>query len=368
MRPMHRWWRSLPTLAALAALIAIVAFAAEALAQSTGGSFGGGSFGGGGSSGGSSGGYSGGGYSGGGYSGGGGGGDGIIGLIFLAFRINPIFGLLVTGVVVVAVIARGAMGGFGGGGGSASPRWNQPMVVHQPQVVSAAPSGSARAWMNADVTKVRIAVDLASRQAIETELTALWSTTNVGMKGGLLRVVHRTAQLLRAHEPAWRYAGESNFHPMSPPQAESIFRQLSDAARMARTAGVTPTNAQGSVFLVTIIVAARREIVDFHAHRPEQLRMILDDLMRLAEQDLVAAEISWLPLESGAGMSPTDLARVYRDMRGVEHGAPGAAQAIAAAAAAQAHGRIFCPWCGKDYARQHPRCVHCGGTRPGENG
>lgn len=370
MRPMARRphgrsarapdWRGIATIVSVALVVlAFAAFAAEALAQSTGGSFGGGSWGGGGGGGG-------GGSYGGGYDDGGGGGSasGLIGLVFLAFRINPIFGLVVLGFVVVVVIAGGAARGGLSGGGARAP-WNGPSVVHAPQVLSAAPSASARAWMNADVTKVRIALELSARGPVESELGALWSTTNVGMKGGLVRVVQRTTQLLRSQEAAWRYAGESNFHPMSPPQAESIFRQLSDTARSKRAVSITPSREPTSLFLVTVIVAARREIVDFHAHRPEQLRMILDDLARLSVEDLVAAEISWLPLDAGAGMSAAELGRLYPDMRAVEHASPGgAAHAIAASTAAHAHGRIYCPWCGKDYARQHPRCVHCGGPRP----
>lgn len=288
---MRRLPRALPWLL----LGALSLLASVALAQTTGGSFGGGDFGGGDSPTRSR------DYGGGG--GGGHGGDGfLLDLVLIAFRIHPLFGVLVLGVVVVVVLTRAGRSG----GGGASPSGSVPLFRPPP-------SASGRGWMHSDVTQVRIAVDAAARPAMQAALDALMQTVDVRTKAGLLAIVHRVARLLLEHEGAWRLAGETNYHPMSPPQAAGVFNQLSAAGRNAL--GAADSAEPGGLFFLSLLVAARREIVDFSAHRPEELRRVLTDLLRITEAELVAVEAHWIPLASGAGIAEGALRRLHPDLK-----------------------------------------------------
>ncbi len=328
-------------------------------AQSTGGSFGGGDWGGGGGGGG-----------GGSYGGGGGSSDHdesaffLFELVILAFRINPIFGLVVLVIGVAVLIARASSRGGGSGGGVVHRSWGQSTGGYQPPILPilpsvTAPSSQSRAWMGADVTQVRIALDVSARPAIEEALQSLMRSVDVRSRHGLLLVVHRVAAVLRANERAWRLGGESNYHPMSPPQASGVFQQLAASGRARAGQAVSSSPDPTGVFFVTLLVAAKREIVDFHAHRPEQLRMILDDLGRMTEQDLVAAEVYWLPLASGMGMSADEVRRLHPDMKPVEHahGSP------AVSASAPVVAAPFCPHCGRQQLQRLTYCEHCGAPR-----
>lgn len=353
--------RSLAALVALAfslvSVLALVHLGAPSItdAQSTGGSFGGGDWGGGGGGGGGS-------YGGGSSSDNDGSAFFLIELVFIAFRIHPLFGLLVLVIGVGVLIARGAASRRSGGSttsASAGSSWSGPTA--QPIIMApTAPAAGSRAWMNADVTQVRIALDVSARPAIEQALNSLMQSVDVRSRHGLLLVVHRVAGLLRQNERAWRLAGETNYHPMSPPQASGVFSQLASTGRARAATAVGHSADPNGVFFITLLVAAKREIVDFQAHRPEQLRMILDDLARLNENELVAAECYWLPLASGMGMGVDELRRLHPDLKFVEHAASGAASAFVPPAAAQAGPAPFCPFCGKQRHQRGPTCEHCG--------
>jgi uncharacterized membrane protein len=337
-------------------LVALVAGLPHADAQSTGGSFGGGDWGGGGGGGGGS------------YGGGSSSSDNdgsaffLIELVFIAFRIHPLFGVLVLVIGVGVLIARGAASRNAGGTRTLTSNdssWSGPTA--QPLIIAPAiPAAGSRAWMNADVTQVRIALDMSARPAIEQALNSLMHSVDVRSRHGLLLVVHRVAGLLRQNERAWRLAGETNYHPMSPPQASGVFSQLASSGRARAATAVGHSADPNGVFFITLLVAAKREIVDFQAHRPEQLRMILDDLARITEHDLVAAECYWLPLASGTGMSVDEVRRLHPDIKYVEHAASGAASAFVPQGPAHGGAAPFCPHCGKQRLQRGPTCEHCG--------
>lgn len=338
-------------------LLALPLAAATALAQATGGSFGGGDW----SSGGGGGGGGGGSY------GGGSDHDGSVGLlfdlVFIAFRIHPLFGLVVLGIGVMVLVAGAGRRrhprspfapprppGADAGGGMSPPLF--PIPPHTPPP-------DTRAWMGADVTQIRIALEGSARPAFEQALQVLMRTADARTKHGLLQIVHRVAQLLRDNERSWRLAGETNYHPMSPPQASGVFQQLSAAGRAVAATATSATPDPSGLFFVTLLVAARREIVDFAAHRPEQIRMVLDDLMRLTDRDLVAVETYWLPHQPGLGLTEADLRRLHPDLKPV--GPAGVSLAASFAPADLA----VCAHCGEPGPKSAPRCVHCGAPRHG---
>jgi hypothetical protein len=346
--------RHLGRAAAALLFLVLAGWAAAGLAQSTGGSFGGGDWG------------DSGGGGGGGSHGGGSHSDGGVGLfidlVLIAFRIHPLFGLLVLVVGAIILIAGASRDRSGSRRWSAPPPTSGPMVVPNFPSPQRTPGNDARAWMGADVTQLRIALDPAARPAFDQAFAQLSSTPDVrtGTKHGRLQIVHRTAQLLRANERHWRLAAEMNYHPMSPPQASGVFQRLVAATRSAAAQASADGTRPDGLFFITFVVAARREIVDFAAHRPEQVRMVLDDLGRLDERDLVSVDVMWLPSEAGLGLTEPELRRLFPELKQL-----GGAQSGEGAPSLLSADQRLCSHCHSPTPRAAPRCVHCGAPRPG---
>ena len=332
MRTMHRrlWlWLSL-------VLAFVLSFASLALAQRSGGSFGGGDFSGGG----------GGGYGGGGYheSGGGGGGANLIGFVIVLCIEHPPLGFAMLGIGIVIVVMR-SMTTAGSG---------------------ALPGPQARAWMNVDVSVVRIAVDARSREFLQAELAKI-AQRGTSQSYELLASLQRVVRLLRKCDAAWIFGGSSNYHPMSPPVAEGVFRRHSQEARskfsaeLVRNAsgqtttqaspGYKPREAEGEgVALITLVVAARREIRDFFGGRRDEIHAVLEDLERLTPRELVALEVVWMPADPNDRMSSATLQTLDTTLVKL----PGALG-----------GRVNCAYCKGPFAAELSTCPHCGAPGPG---
>jgi uncharacterized membrane protein len=321
------------TLAIFFVALLFLGFVPEVLAQHSGGSFGGSHFGGGGGGGG----YSGGGYSGGGYSGGyhgssGGGGA----LLVFAFQHPLIFGFL----VVIFIMIRLAN----------SQRFSDRL-----------PGPEARAWMYIDVTAVRIAVDSTARDFIQAELQKV-SRGSTASRSQLLKSLRRVVTLMRKCDAAWIYGGASNFRPMNSAVGEATFRKLANEARskfqheLVRNADGNLVLSGGPAFvaresegkgvaLITIVVAAKREILDFDPASRDGLAHILGDLDRLTADELVALEVAWSPADPNDRISTATLEAIYPDLKKL----PGALG-----------GRVDCKYCHGPYAAELPTCPHCG--------
>jgi len=331
-------------LAAVAALwLGLAAY--PALAQSTGSSFGGGSFGGGGSySGGGGGSYSGGGYSGGSYSSGGysGGGGGSMPLVCS-------IPLIILFVVVPMVLKH-----MNTGGGT-----NQVYRSNH----------GARGWNQVDISAIRLGIDWRARREVQARLEELARSGQTRSQSGLATLLRETVLMLRRSELAWLYANVANYHPMSAASAEGIFRQLGMQARSGFKNELI-RNADGSVsqreapemrahanegegvVVITLIVAARREILDIHnVNHADHLKRLLDDMVAVANPHmLVAMEVVWSPAAENDRMSTAELEQNYPDLKLIDE------RSIA--------GRIFCEYCRGPYAMELLTCPHCGAPAP----
>ncbi|MCA9609416.1 MAG: DUF1517 domain-containing protein, partial [Myxococcales bacterium] len=161
----------------------------------------------------------------------------------------------------------------------------------------------------------------------------------------------------------------ANYHPMSSAQAEGIFRQLATQAR-AQFREELIRNADGSttrrdapemrahkhegegVVVVTLIVAARREILDVTTFDDaDALKRLLDDMVGVANpHTLVAMEVVWSPAAENDRMSTAELEQHYPDLKKIDE------RSIA--------GRIFCEYCRGPYAMELLTCPHCGAPAP----
>jgi uncharacterized membrane protein len=341
MRSMHRPSPCRAWLArALVVLVVLFSSVGVALAQRSGGSFGGGDFGGGG----------GGGYEGGGgyHDGGGHGGAGLaFALIDLGIR-HPPLGIAMVAMLLLVVYLR-SIGNAGRG---------------------RLPGPQARAWMNVDVTAVRIAIDARSREFVQRELAKI-AGRGSSQSRQLLESLQRTIRLLRKCDAAWVYGGASNYHPMSPPVAEGVFRRHAQDARskfsveLVRNAestkgpGYAPKESEGEgVALITLVVAARREIRDFFGGRRDEINAVLEDLERLTPHELVALEVVWMPADPEDRMSSATLETLERDI---------AKLPPLAGKGGKPMGRVHCAYCRGPFAAELPTCPHCGAPAPGES-
>jgi uncharacterized membrane protein len=312
-------------------------------AQTSGGSFGGGGFGGGGGGGGSS-------WGGGGGSSWGGGGGGSSG-DYGAF-----------------------VGGGGGGVGCGGSLCTILVLVGVALLIQMAKSkarghvGGAPTLNRMDVTGLMIAIDWRSRPFVQGALDRMARSGQTGSQGGLAMLLHQTVDTMLRAEQAWLYAAAYNQAPASAQQAESAFRRAAEQAR-GRFRHELVRNADGSsrvlespemkarreegegVVVVTIIVAARRELLDVaNARDPAQVRGALTALRGVGPQDLVALEVIWSPAAENDRMSTAELEALYPELSKL-------------ASATQATGRVFCKYCSGPFAGELPACPHCGAPR-----
>ncbi len=343
MRPMARPFRLRSALLPALVLLGVLFSASLALAQRSGGSFGGGDFGGGG----------GGGYEGGGGYHEGGGGGGNAGFVFALVRLgieHPPLGFAMLAVVMVVLFMRAV------GGADRARR---------------TPGPQARAWMNVDVTAVRIGIDARSREFVQRELGKI-ALHGTAQSRDLLESMRSVIRLLRKCDTAWVYGGASNYHPMSPPVAEGVFKRHAQDARSKFTAelvrnasgkvasqaspGYVPREAEGEgVALITLVVAARREIRDFFGGRREEINAVLEDLERLTAHELVAVEVVWMPADPDDRMSSATLEALEPDI---------AKLAPQPGKKGKPVGRVHCAYCRGPFAAELPTCPHCGAPAP----
>jgi uncharacterized membrane protein len=329
--------RTVTVAAWLCALALVLMGASVAEAQFTGGSVGGGSF------------------SGGDPSSGGDGGDGgdlvaLFELVSFLFRVHPALGIAgLVGVLAYLIIW--------------SSRQEQTGHHGEGSVGSHVPSPTARAWFQVDITEVRVALDARARAFLQRELMEQGRRANTSTKKGLNDLLQVVVRALRSSEAAWTHAGAKNFHPMSSIQAEATFRRLASDARakftheLVRNDAGTVREGEGhgvrrsveregeGVVLITLIVAANREIVDFEATSRAEVGKVLDDLARLTPDTLVALELSWMPAAEDDLMSTATLEALHPDMKLL----PGALG-----------GRTFCAYCKGPFTKELKYCPHCG--------
>ena len=342
--------------------LGLIVASGPALAQSTGGSFGGGSFGGGGGS------YSGGGGSFGGGSsswggsssswGGSGSSYGSSGVSYSGGGGGFPWGFVISLVVfaLVFIVKNAARGGFNSYGTNIGP-----------------PSHGAASWKNIDVSAIRIGIDWRARRVIQEALTRLAQSGDTSSKAGLARLLRETIVALQRTEIGWLYAHVSNYKPMSASAAEGIFRQLGMDAR-ARFREELVRNADGStsgreasaieaqshegegVVVVTVIVAAHREIVDVDdIHDANEIKLLLGSMSGVAHSTTLAAiEVIWSPAAENDRMSTAELEQFYPEMEKIDE------TSIA--------GRIFCGYCNGPYAMELLTCPHCGAPAPTPEG
>ncbi len=219
-----------------------------------------------------------------------------------------------------------------------------------------------------DVTVLRVVVDWRERKFIQGELDRIARSADTRSAPGLVRMLREVTVVLRRVRDAWLYAGIVNANPMRAPEAEAWFQQHAQDARsrfreeLIRNAeGATATRAAGALdtrseegeglVVITLIVAARGHLLDFHdLADAEQVRRCLESLGNLTSATLMVVEIVWSPAAENDRMSSVELERLCPDVQKIR----GSALA----------GRIHCAYCGGPFPAELLSCPHCGAQVP----
>ena len=215
-----------------------------------------------------------------------------------------------------------------------------------------------------DVSALLIAIDWRARPFVQKRLEELARTGDPSTPAGRRALLHETITLLRRAELAWVYVGVLSSRPIDPAAAEQLFRQTAGdlrarfKAELIRRddAGVvtreTPesrarANEGEGLVVVSVVLAAHVEIPDVAvATDRDQLDRLVQSIGAMSVRDLAALEVIWSPAAENDRMSSAELETLYRELRRL----PGVENV----------GKVFCTYCSGPFARELPRCPHCG--------
>jgi len=228
-------------------------------------------------------------------------------------------------------------------------------------------------WNGIDIAALRLGIDWRSRRFVQERLEALAKSGQTSSKRGLVELLRETASLLQNARLAWLYTDVVNHQPMNQGQAQGTFKTLAIDARSrfrrevvrAMDGAVTEEDAgersakphEGpGVVVITLIVAARRELLDVIQERDAQeVQGLLAELQTVSPGELVALEVVWSPADENDRMSTAELEARYPEMQLFEEATVG--------------GRIFCGYCAGPFADELAKCPHCGAPHAqGETG
>jgi len=215
-----------------------------------------------------------------------------------------------------------------------------------------------------DVSALSLGIDWRARRELQARFAELAASGDVATKEGRVRLLRETSLLVRRAEQSWLYAGVKNHSLGSRETAEASFRLAAadararykkelvrgDQAGVQRTdAGVqTARRVEGEgVVVVTLVVAARREIVDIEDPRDARaLRELLAVMSSMVAHQLAAIEVIWSPAAENDRMSTAELEVLYPDLKKIDD------RSVA--------GRVFCTYCAGPFAAELMKCPHCG--------
>jgi uncharacterized membrane protein len=290
-------------------------------AQSTGGSFGGGDWSSGGNSGGSS------------------GGD-HEGLGWLLYMVVRVLFVTIGPIPTLIIVAIGAVFYFALRGRVS----DRKMPLGKP------PKAGSPLWNQVDITALHIALDFRARVYVERRFRELGRGADARRKEGLIVLVRALSQALDEARVAWLRAGVTNFHPMSPADAQKRFGELQTSARATQKTQTEGAEANEGAAVLTLLVAAQRELVDIRAHDANELALALSGLRDLRAHELVAADMVWSPAQQGARMSLQELEARHPELITIAEHSIGA--------------RVFCPQCRAPYPKTEGHCPSCRAPNP----
>jgi uncharacterized membrane protein len=192
---------------------------------------------------------------------------------------------------------------------------------------------------NPQVSIAQIQVGLlADARNVQTKLDSLAKTINADTATGRMHLLQETSLELLRHPEYWTYAKTST-QQAKLDRAEAVFNQLSLAERgkfttetlsnvnnqlrqadstAQLTAGgelATVEQERGEYILVTLVVAATRQVQLPKINGEADLRQALQTLGSLDASALVAIEVIWTPQANGDSLTTDDILTYYPDLK-----------------------------------------------------
>ena len=189
--------------------------------------------------------------------------------------------------------------------------------------------GTEDAVQQMDVCVAQIAIDERARADLQEAMATIAELGDTSTDEGLLRMLASAIAALRDDADAWTHASVTEASLMQPEEAEERFRQAAHVARsrfedevirnfggeVVRAAApkLPPSDAPGRV-VVTLVVAAARELLDAPVVTRESVHAVLGDIQLLHPDDFVAIEVIWSPADANDRMSLEGMTERYPEL------------------------------------------------------
>jgi len=227
----------------------------------------------------------------------------------------------------------------------------RPTLVYEPLLEPAYPVAAAPAG-TIDVTVIRLAIDGRASKFVQTELEAIVKTYDATTDESRARRLRELSIVLRRVRDSWIYGGADNdpLRPLAEALA-AVARHVDEArsrVKQPATQVVSPSRAPVGLILVSIIVAARGELMTVtDLATAEDIRRALEAAVDRAASDLLSVEVVWVPPSAGQQLSSLDLEAHYRtsELHPLDRSRAG---------------KTFCTYCGGPFPMELVTCPHCG--------
>jgi uncharacterized membrane protein len=208
-------------------------------------------------------------------------------------------------------------------------------AVYEPVQIAQLPSG------NVDVTVLRIGIDGRAGKLVATELDRITKQFETTSAEGRSSVLREMGVVLRRVRTSWIHGGAVNEPMRSLAEAKAVFAKHVDDARVHGEA--TASADAGGIVVVTIVVAARGELMSVDHIGAEEIRRALEAASYRDPNELVAVSIV-----ATRAADANELASQYPSPQLQPLAAPGGAKS-------------YCEYCGAPFPAELVSCPQCGG-------
>jgi uncharacterized membrane protein len=180
-----------------------------------------------------------------------------------------------------------------------------------------------------DVSVLMLGIDADKRAEVQSAMRKIAERGDSSRPDGLVKMLGEAIVVLKSARGSWTHAAAQNHSPTPANEAEPKFRQAAHTARSrypkeiirnyagsvaTHDAKLPPSSAPG-VVVITLVVAARRELADVGNVRDlAELERALDALGAIDPGDFVAMEVVWSPADENDRASVEQIEQRYPEL------------------------------------------------------
>lgn len=188
-----------------------------------------------------------------------------------------------------------------------------------------------------DVTVLRLGIDAAARDHVQARMRSIAERGDTRTPAGLTAMLRDAISELRAARASWTHAAAQGGAPVPAAEAQRHFGEAVESAHARfghqdvirnvdgklETHEATRLSTGGpSVVVVTLVVAARKELADVADVRSAgAMERALEELAALAPEDFVAMEVIWAPADPRDRPSLDEVERKHPELVRLERSA-----------------------------------------------